>query len=388
MKKYELPKNVFLKDRRLYFRKQYKGQWYRTAFGLVDSNANRKTVTHLVSEIDAAMKRNAFDPSNYQFLAKYHNAKPFQKFPTFSEYTDIWLDRKKNLAPATFRTYKALVNKHLIPYFGEMPVNEITKLVIERWLTQATVRISKVYANECLRRLKSVLAEAMDDFGFENRLARIKPLQSYEVEETIEEKIYTMQEASKLYYVMGVRLRTMMLCSLLAGLRTGEVIALKREDVNFERNFLYIRATMSEGLRKKPKSRAGVRKINMHPTLRQHLEAMLASHDNDFVFISQRGNPFACRQNFEREYNHAKEKAGGRSLRWYAFRKLFASIRYACEESVPGQIANDMGHTDIALTLNTYAEAMPHFGCKFEDVVFPLPPVSLITQTHKTGTNN
>jgi integrase len=372
MKKYELPKNVLLVDRRLHFRKKYKGQWYRAAFGLVDSNANRKTATHLVAAIDAAMKQDTFDPSNYQFLAKYHNAKPFQKFPTFSEYAEIWLDRKKQLAPATFRTYKALVNKHLIPYFGAMSVNEITKLVIERWLTQVIGQISKTYANECLRRLKSVLVEAMDDYGFENRLARIKPLQSYEVEETIEDKIYTMREASKLYYVMGARLRTMMLCSLLAGLRTGEVIALKREDVNFEQNFLYIRATMSEGLRKKPKSRAGIRKINMHPVLRQHLEIMLASHDHEFVFISQRGNPFTRRQNFEREYNHAKEKAGGRSLRWYAFRKLFASIRYACNDAVPGQIANDMGHTDIALTLNTYAEAMRHFGCKYEEVVFPL----------------
>ena len=183
-----------------------------------------------------------------------------------------------------------------------------------------------------------------------------------------------MEEASSLYYTMGTRLRTMMLCSMLAGLRTGEVIALKREDINFDQNYLHVRATMSEGLRKRPKSRAGNRKIKMHSVLRQHLVALLASHKNEFVFISQRGNPISCRQNFQREYNLVKEKAGVRSLRWYAFRKLFASIRFACEDAVPGQIANDMGHTNIALTLNTYSEAMPHFGCKFEQLTFPLEP--------------
>jgi integrase len=386
MKKYPLPKNVLLNDGRLHYRKLYKGQWYRAAFGLVDSNANRRTATHFVTEINAAMKREAFDPSNYPFLAKYHNSSPFQEYPTFEEYADIWLDKKKQLAPATFGTYKALVQKHLIPYFGAMPVNKITKLVIEKWLANVTSSISRTYANECLRRLRSVLYEAMDDYDFELRLKRIKPLQSYDVEETIEDKIYTMEEASKLYYVMGTRLRTMMLCSMFAGLRTGEVIALKREDVNFERNYLHIRATMSYGMRKKPKSRAGTRKIDMHPVLRQHLAEILASHSNEFVFISQRGNPFSCRQNFQREYSHARENADARRLRWYGFRNLFASIRYACSDAVPGQIANDMGHTNSSLSLNTYAKAMPHFGCKFVDVAFPLPPSFLNENQEKTGT--
>ena len=377
MKKYELPNNVFVQNGRLYFRKLYKGQKYHAKFGLVDSNANRRTAKHIVDEIDASMKRETFDPNNFPFLEKYHNTAPHQEYPTFTEYTDIWLDRKKQLAPATFRTYRALVKKHLIPYFGEMPVNKISKLVIEKWLGQVTDTISRKYANECLRRLRCVLYEAMDDYGFEHRLKRIKPLQSYDVEETIEDKIYTLEEASRLYYVMGTRLRTMMLCSMLAGLRTGEVIALKREDVNFERNYLHIRATMSEGMRKQPKSRAGVRKINMHPVLKKHLEELLVSHDNDFVFISQRGNPFSKRQNFQREYEHARDNAKVRSLRWYGFRNLFASIRYACIDNVPGNIANDLGHTDITLGLNTYAQAMPHIECKFEEVVFPLPPQSL-----------
>ena len=52
MKKYKLPQNVSAQDGRLYFRKLYKGHWYRAAFGLVDSNVNRRTVQHIVSEIE------------------------------------------------------------------------------------------------------------------------------------------------------------------------------------------------------------------------------------------------------------------------------------------------------------------------------------------------
>jgi integrase len=137
---------------------------------------------------------------------------------------------------------------------------------------------------------------------------------------------------------------------------------------------LHVRATFSEGERKAPKSRAGVRAIAMHPVLRRHLAEQLASHAEPFVFISQRGKPLSHRQDFDREYRRAKERAQVRDLRWYAFRKLFASIRYACTDAAAPQIAADMGHTDVALGLNLYAEAMPALGCRFDELQFPLPP--------------
>ncbi len=47
-------------------------------------------------------------------------------------------------------------------------------------------------------------------------------------------------------------------------------------------------------------------------------------------------------------------------------------MRYACDGFVPKEIARDMGHTDVSLSFNLYSEAMPHLGCKFEEIAFPL----------------
>ena len=52
--------------------------------------------------------------------------------------------------------------------------------------------------------------------------------------------------------------------------------------------------------------------------------------------------------------------------------RLLASMRYACNGFVPKEIARDMGHTDVSLSFNLYSEAMPHLGCKFEEIAFPL----------------
>ncbi len=358
MKAVVLPRNIFVQSGRLYFRKRYNGTTYNAGLGLVDSDANRRTASHISAELNAVMRQGKFDPRDFDFLSRYHIVVSSEKFVTFAEYVDIWLDRKSMLAPATFRTYKALTKKHLIPYFGQMYLEDIGKLVVEKWLRLALGNMSRAYAKECLRRLKSILSEAEDDYDLHLRVNKVKAPRSYEVGKSIEDKIYTLEEASKLYFVMGVRLRTMMLCSMLAGLRTGEVIALKREDVDFERNRVRVRANMSEGERKCPKSWAAVRDIPMHPVLEKHLKELLAGHDDDFVFVSNRGMPFSRPQCFNREYRLAIEKAGVRELRWYAFRKLFASIRFACSDDVAAEIARDMGHRDVALSLNTYSRAM------------------------------
>ena len=68
-----------------------------------------------------------------------------------------------------------------------------------------------------------------------------------------------------------------------------------------------------------------------------------------------------------------KERAGVRNLRWTAFRKLFASMRYACSDTVPAQIARDMGHKKASVSMDIYAEAMDHLGCRFEEIKFPDP---------------
>lgn len=372
-----LPKYVVSQSGRLYFQKVYDGVRYCAPLGLDDSSRSRIDAEFIIQPITAAMALRSFNPNDFKLLRRYHCDEVRPPYPTFEQYADKWLDKKKLLAASTFRNYKATVLNYLNPHFGKMRIDKIRKPVVEEWQIQVTKRISRTYANECLRRLKSILYDAEGDYDLNLRINRVKALSCYHVAHPSKDAIFTLEEASKLYYVMGRRLQTMMLCSMFAGLRTGEVIALKREDIDFERNRLHVRATMSYGERKSPKTRSGVRAVKMHPVLRKHLANYLASHDNEFVFISQRGKKMRCTQNFEREYKRAKELAQVRDIRWYGFRKLFASMRYACTDFVPAQIAGEMGHTNIAEGLNTYSEAIEHLGCRFEEIQFPIPPRSV-----------
>jgi integrase len=372
--KNELPKNVFVQDGRLFFRRQYKGVKYNAAFELIDSPANRKTCGLHAKQINTAMKLGEFDVNDFPILKKHHRHRAKASIPVFEGYVDGWLDRKSVKAKSTKKNYASLINKHLVPYFGSMPLTDITKVEVEKWLVYSIAESSPKMTNECLRRLKSILRDAADDYGFDVRLDRIKPVKDYSVGAYEKDRIYTLEEASKLYFVMGSRLRTMMLVSMFAGLRTGEVIALKRENIDFNNNIIQVRANMSEGERVTVKTRSGIRDIKMHPVLAKHLAEHLASHIHEFVFISVRGNPFSKRQNFDNEYKRITKLAGVGHLRWYSFRKLFASMRYACSDAVPAQISADMGHSNTSLGLDIYSRAMDHLGCRFFEIKFPIDP--------------
>jgi integrase len=290
------------------------------------------------------MRLGTFSPSNHRILRRYHGVAAKQGCPTFKNYAYGWLQEKElRTAESTYRTYEGIIRRHLIPYFGQMPIDTITNSVVEAWLRDVTKNIPRTYANDCLRRLKTIILDAEADHDFNARLSRVQRLRSHEPDDLKKRAIFTPGEASQLYLVSSPRLRTMILCCMLGGLRTGEVIALKREDVDFAMNRLHVRAIMSVGKRKSPKTSAGVRAIPMHPALRRNLEETLATHDDDFVFISERVRPFLNTQSFEREYLYAKEKAKVRDLRWYSFRKLFASIWFACADPVPNSIARRHG---------------------------------------------
>ena len=380
----KLPKNIISQDGRLYFNKWYRSVRYSGALDLIDSPANRKTAGHISSKINAEMKLGAFDPNSYPMFQARYTAQQTSLLPLFRDYAEQWLkDKELRVAKATLRTYRDLIRNHLTPYYGDFQIDQITKPVVEKWLQQVTRVISRTYANDCLRRLKSIIYDAEGDFDFVSHLNRVKPVKCDDPVDGARKQMFTLEEASRVYFCAGTRLRAMMLCSTLAGLRTGEVIALRRENVDFNWNLLHVTATMSEGERKAPKSKAGVRSIPMHPVLRQHLAEILVSHSEEFVFVSQRGKPFSKRQNFYKEFRRALDQAGVRTLRWYALRKLYASLRYACNDSVPATIAKDMGHKDVAMTLNTYAEPIPHQGCIFADLQFPVTPEYLEQQKVK-----
>ena len=155
------------------------------------------------------------------------------------------------------------------------------------------------------------------------------------------------------------------------GLRRGELLGLKWEDVDFERRRLHVRRAYVKGSITTPKSGRG-RHVAMAPTLASLLLDVLAARRREalgygwpetpeWVFPSQTGNPID-QDNFERSWRRVRRRAqslGVRPLRLHCARHTYASLALASGKSVRW-VADQLGHADPALTLRVYAHVIPN----------------------------
>lgn len=148
-----------------------------------------------------------------------------------------------------------------------------------------------------------------------------------------------------------------------AGLRLGEIRALRWEDVDLEANTISVaRSMLPDGTTKTPKTAAGVRTVPLLPSLRRLLVVWKLKSTRtrpvDLIVCTAEGMP-AQERNLRRALDDAKETAGlaGGSdrLSWHSLRHSFASMLATDLELPATTLARLTGHADAGFTLRVYA---------------------------------
>lgn len=151
---------------------------------------------------------------------------------------------------------------------------------------------------------------------------------------------------------------------LFTGMRMGEINALKPENIDFDRGLIHVRGTISRGVnfriyyKAHPKTNAGVKDIPMHDVVRPVLEEDLANmkeNPEGLIFYDyNKDSPISTEQ--VRNFNGRMcEKIGINDCGQHALRHTFAT---RCIEAgvQPVVLKNWLGHTDVHITLDTYAD--------------------------------
>jgi integrase len=168
---------------------------------------------------------------------------------TFAEFIDNWYRpwSELNKRPSTFQsdTWRLRV---LVDYFGEYPINQIIRPMVETFKAIQAEKINqygRVQTGASVNRLlelgSAIFTKVAEWTDYEyNPFRRVKHFR-----EQSRKRILTSQEESRLDKTLKRSTRKMLrLCVLLAlhaGLRKGEVLSLRRRDVDFEQEWLIIR---------------------------------------------------------------------------------------------------------------------------------------------------
>lgn len=136
-------------------------------------------------------------------------------------------------------------------------------------------------------------------------------------------------------------LRTPVLVALDAGLRAGEIAALRRRDVDLGRGVLTVRVLKNH----QP------RYLGMTVRLREALEAHLRSHrpGEDGLFPDPAGRPFSPNV-YRSPFEKATARAGIPGFRFHDCRHA-CGVRLAEAGATPGEISAFLGHKTLAMTM-------------------------------------
>jgi len=212
----------------------------------------------------------------------------------FSDYLRQWLVTiKPTVAETTFFSYKSTVERQICPYFDEQKIklHDLKPIHIKNFyswkmensgVTGNTIR--HYHAN-----IHRALREAQEDEVISKNPAsklRLPKFEEYESDYYTSEELRLLLDAIK-----GEKIETPVLLATWFGLRRGEVLGLRWQDVDYGASKLYVRGTVtdkgegtrSENLkyRKTAKSKKSIRSFPLPPEIADYLKNLKAQQEEN-----------------------------------------------------------------------------------------------------------
>ena len=270
---------------------------------------------------------------------------------TFKAYTENWFSLHRNsLRPNSIKGYESVLRKHFYPYFGNMPLNEITRFTVQEYLN-ARQEMGKESLNTHIGKLKAIFASAMEDGlitlnPVKNRNIRnpgkVLPKREALTEEEREKiaKVLPAMEEKDAQYVA--------IC-MYAGTRKSETLGLQYKHIQESIQIRQQCQVNNKSMILPPKSDCGVRDIE----IQNRLKPFLKNRGDDDEFIFGKGTKPPTKYMFEKMWQRIKAHLQGVGISSHVLRHTF--ITECAENNVPVNVTQQMaGHSTPGITLGTY----------------------------------
>jgi integrase len=154
--------------------------------------------------------------------------------------------------------------------------------------------------------------------------------------------------------------RTMVLVGVLAGLRIGEILALRWKDIDFKSNEIRVEQACYRGLIGTPKTKGSRRTLPMPESLRdalKHLSEKSVSGEH-LIFQTRNGTPFSDTNLLHQHLKPAGRKLGMPWLNRHTLRRTHATLLQHAGATLKEAQAQ-LGHSKMSTTLEIYTISIP-----------------------------
>ena len=301
---------------------------------------------------------------------------------TVGEFLMQWLENYvlTNTSPRTAEGYRVIIQRHLMPSLGIIPLPQLQPSHIQgyyaRALSEGRADNNGKLSARTVRNIHKVLSEALShavkwQILVRNVALAVDPPRSSQSEM----KTFTEEQARLfLEAVAESPYHELFAIALYTGMRRSELLGLPWKDVDIYLAQLSVTQTLHRLSSKgfifgKPKTAKSRRTIALPPTvcilLRQLKERQIAERlllglrlqDDDLVFSKPDGKPLDP-STITHTFRKIVKRAGLPTLRFHDLRHTHASLML--KQSVHPKIVSErLGHSSIGITLDTYSHVMP-----------------------------
>jgi integrase len=268
---------------------------------------------------------------------QWHRPAPTRRVDTFADYSAGWLEsrlsRGQPLTPRTRSEYRKLLDKHLLPTFGDLPLDEITPVLVRNWhggLTSGPTSQAHAYGL-----LRAILNTAVADDAITVNPCKIRGAGTTRRART--PKPASLAELAVIVDEMPERYRPAILVAAWCGLRFGEFAELRRRDVDLAHARLRVRRAVTHvdgrDVVGSPKSEAGVRDVSIPPHLipvvEQHLQQHVDTGREALLFPAPTGGHLRSDSVLHDAFRAARVVAGRPDLTVHGLRHTGATLAAA-----------------------------------------------------------
>ena len=290
---------------------------------------------------------------------------------TVGQWMDEWFEAyaKVKVRPSSHQTYKGYIENHIKPNIGDIPIEKLTSLQLQKFyrllLTEGRVpRIEsekqpKGLSAKTVRNINQVISSAMD-MAVRHKLILSNPTEGCELPKVEHREMKTLpaeQLGAFLREAKESGVYELYYMDLATGLRRGELLGLKWEDIDLQNGIIHVRrqvARVDGEVKEMPlKTKNAYRNISISQDAVAMLTEMEAHRSSDYVFPSSTGGPISP-DSVNNMLHRVLKRAGLPSIRFHDLRHTFATL--ALQNGVDIKTVSGMlGHFSAGFTLDTYA---------------------------------
>jgi len=279
-----------------------------------------------------------------------------QKVPTVGEYALVSFKlHEKERKETTKFDYEISLRLHILPTFGDKKLSHIKPSDIALWQNKLLEKLTPRRVRNIRATFNGIFLDALrDEIIQKNPISLVKAPKL----NRIESKSFSLDEIEQIIKNAEGDLKAFVALGFFTGMRSGEMIGLKWEDVDFENREISIKRTIKMGSITSPKTKNSIRTIDMIDQLVPYMKEQYkrTGDKKSYVFLNSNGEHYYDIKRIRNtRWKNLLKKLNMEYRTIYQMRHSFATVMIENGEDILW-VSHMLGHADSSMTLQMYAK--------------------------------